>query len=858
MSERLLENGSLTPAMRQWRAFKDRHPDKIVLFRMGDFYEMFGEDARVASKALELVLTTRDRDKPDPVPMCGVPHHALNAYLAKLLKQGFKVAICDQTEDPSQAKGLVKRDVTRVVTPGTVLEEGIVEGREPVILASWRSRGNEAGLAWADLSSGDVRVSSGPVEEMSDRLRGLGCKEILHAGGDVPPLEGEQAVLTLVPDDLFDGRKASERLARLLGLPAALPGIPSSPELLGALCALLDYARQMGGAPMRMPALESKSSVLFMDEATRRNLEITSNAENGGREGTLLEALDETRTPMGARLLSEWAGQPSAIMEEILERQDQVAAWVDNPQALRRFREALKGYPDLSRIVARFNANIASPRDAGALREALARLPEAAAACREAGEIPGREAAKLPMFEATRALLEAALVEAPPPHAREGNIFAPGYNAELDRLRLLAGDAHGAILRIEAREREATGITSLKIRYNKVFGYFMEVSKANLARIPSHYERRQTLVNAERFVTPELRELESQILSAREKSEALEAELWSALCEQIRGELEAMRDAAALLARMDVLAGFAFRAQKRGYVKPIMVEEPILDIADGRHPVLESDERHQPFVPNPTHMDTNGRQITILTGPNMGGKSTYLRQSALICVMAQMGSFVPASKAVVGVTDRLFCRAGAGDSLRRGLSTFMVEMTETAAILRNATNRSLVFLDEVGRGTSTYDGMAIAWAVVEALLGPSGIGCRTLFATHYHELTELGRTRQGVANLTMAVRENAGKVVFLRSVEEGAADKSYGIHVAQLAGVPEKVVARAREVLLGLEARREPLGAANPPSQPKQPSLFDEAPAETDVLRLIRQSEPNAMTPIEALALLESLKRKLS
>ena len=857
MTDRRDPPDRLTPAMRQWRHFKDRHPDKIVLFRMGDFYEMFGEDARVASEALELALTTRDRDKPDPMPMCGVPHHALNGYLARLMKLGFKVAICDQTEDPVQAKGLVKREVTRVVTPGTVLEEGVVEGREAVVLAAWCAGPRQAGLAWTDLSTGDVRTAVGPLEEMADRLRCLSPRELLHPEGAAPPAEG-RSVATPLPGELFDGAKAGERLARSLGLPPVLPGIPSEPELLGALHALLHYARDMGGAPMRLPTLESRGSLLFMDEATRRNLELEANAEDGGREGSLLEAADATKTPMGARLLAEWVAAPSALLAEIRARQDHVAAWVENPAALRRLREVLRGFPDWSRVVARFNAGIAAPRDAGALREALARLPEAAAACAEAGGRPAEEAAALPLFAIWRDRLAAALVEAPPPHAREGGIFAAGYHEELDRLRELSENAHGALLRVEARERERTGITSLKVRYNKVFGYFIEVSRANLPKVPAEYERRQTMVNAERFVTAELRELENQILNARERRDSLEGELWEALCEALRPELEAMRDAAALLARLDVLAGFAQKARDRGCVRPEVVEEPSLLIEEGRHPVLEADPRHQPFVPNPARMDTTASQVTILTGPNMGGKSTYLRQTALIVVLAHLGAYVPARRAVVGLADRLFCRVGAGDSLRRGLSTFMMEMTETAAILRNATRRSLVFLDEVGRGTSTYDGMAIAWAVVEALLGPGGIGCRTLFATHYHELTELGRTCPGVVNLTMAVREHGGKVVFLRSVEEGAADKSYGIHVAELAGVPDGVVARAREVLADLEARRGRLQAAAAPASPRQMGLFDPDPAEQRALATLRGLAPETMTPLEALALVEKLKKSIS
>lgn len=850
---------ALTPAMRQWRRVKDQHPDKIILFRMGDFYEIFGEDAVEASALLELALTTRDKGKEDPMPMAGLPYHALEPYLSRLLKAGKRVALCDQVEDPSKAKGLVRREVTRVVTPGTVLEEGVLEGVDTVILASWCAGPERVGLAWADLSSGTLRVFSGGSEEALDRLRALEPREVLAPEGEVSPEGLGRTTVTFLAKGEFDGRKARESLCRRLGLPAALPGLPPDPEPMAALAALAGYVKEQGGSCLHEPLWEQGGSALAMDEATRRNLELVSNAENGGREGTLLSVLDATLTPMGSRLVREWVLAPPSDRAEILGRQAQVSAWLGAPHALRALRSALKGFPDLGRITARLAAGIGTPRDVGALREALSRVPAIRAAGRDAGWEAADAADALHEFPEWHHKLASALLPTLPPHTREGRIFAPGWNAELDRLRELSENAQGAILALEARERERSCIPSLKVRYNRVFGYFLEVSRANLDKVPADYERRQTLAGAERYATPELKELEAQILSARDERETLEESLWKALLEEVRPALPGFRDLSAALARIDALAGFAQRAADRGYTRPEMVEEPALEIDEGRHPVLEVDPRHQPFVPNPLRCDAGEESLLLVTGPNMGGKSTYLRQCALLTVMAHSGAFLPAARARVGICDRLFCRVGAGDSLLRGLSTFMVEMTETAAILRYATRRSLVLLDEVGRGTSTYDGMAIAWAVVEALRRDGGIGCRTLFATHYHELTELGRTLPGVKNLTMGVREHRGKVVFLRTVEEGAADRSYGIHVAELAGVSPGVVARAKEVLEELESRRERLAAqAVDDRRPKQPSLFAPTGPEAEAAAYLARLDPERMTPLEAIAHLDRLKKILN
>ncbi len=850
---------SLTPAMRQWKQFKDLHPDKILLFRMGDFYEMFGEDARVAAEALEIAITTRDRGKEDPMPMCGIPHHALEAYLGRLIRAGHKAALCEQLEDPSQAKGIVRRGVTRVITPGTVLEEGVMEGAETVLLAAWYPSEARAGLAWADLSSGALRVVTGGHEETLDRLRALEPREVLIPEGISPTaLPLDPHLLTPRSPREFKESRAADKLARRLELPAHLPGLPPDPEPLGALLALTGYIEEVGGADLHAPEWEQSDTLLAMDEATRRNLELTVNMETGGRTGTLFEVLNGALTPMGIRLVRDWILTPPAQKGEVLLRQAHVTSWFESPRALDSLRETLRGFPDLARVTARLAAGIASPRDVGALRDSLTRLPKLREICLEVRGEAETFGEEIPLCEEWRERLTQTLLDTLPHHTRDGNLFSPGTDPELDRLRNLSENAHGAILELESREKARTGIGSMKVKYNKVFGYFLEVSKSNLPKVPDDYERRQTLVGNERFVTGELKQLEAEILSAREERERLELRLWNDLLEELRPHVSIFREVASLVARLDALSGLARRALERGYVRPEITEEPRLDIHEGRHPVLESDPRHQPFVPNSTLAEIEGDQLLLITGPNMGGKSTYLRQTALLAIMAHLGSYVPAERAVIGLSDRLFCRVGAGDSLLRGLSTFMVEMTETAAILKNATRRSLVFLDEVGRGTSTYDGLAIAWAVVEALSREKGVGCRTLFATHYHELTQLGTTMDSVKNLTMGVREHAGRVIFLRTVLEGAADRSYGIHVAELAGVPDETVTRARQVLLDLESRRENLAFdPPPPGTPYQPSLFGSDPREEEALRLLREADTSLMTPLEALNLLDTLSKKL-
>jgi len=837
--------------MRQWKKFKDEHPDKIVFFRMGDFYEVFGEDALIAAPILEVVLTTRDRDVKDPLPMCGVPYHAIEIYLQKLIKAGLKGVIVEQVEDPKKAKGIVKREVTRILTPGTVLEENLVEKEERVLIAAFFSSQKEASLAAADLSKGELKLATGDKAQICDLLFSISPKELLLVEGQNEDFS--KFYITPLSEIFFDLKKASEKIAEYYSLPYSLPGIPASESSRRALGALISYLEQQKAPPLDFPIVEDFSGKLLIDEATRRNLELLLNLEDGTREGTLIKSIDCCQTPMGKRLLSEVVLSPFSKREDIVKIQEEIKNWLSDTQNLKLFRKALTNFPDWARINARFGAKIATPKDAYALREVLNKLNEAKKIALQIEGIPKDKTEKLPLFDNLLQILEETISENPPLSTKEGGIFKLGFNQKLDELRELYQNAHRAILKLEASERERSGIPSLKIKYNKVFGYFIEITKANLEKVTEDYERKQTLVNAERFVTKEIRELETKILSAKEESFALEEELWLNLVDRIRENLKDLREGARILSELDLYSSLAFTTYERGYTIPEIVEEEILEIEEGRHPVLERDPRHQPFVPNSVKLNGEERQLIILTGPNMGGKSTYLRQVALLTIMSHIGMGIPAKKAKIGVVDKIFCRVGASDNLRRGLSTFMVEMTEASAILRNATKKSLVLLDEIGRGTSTYDGLSLAWAIGEALAKDGGIGCRTLFATHYHELTELARNLDGVHNLTMGVREHSGKVYFLRSVEEGSADKSYGIHVAELAGIPKSVVERAKKILEELEKKKPQ--TFEPKRKPQQPTLFEKDEKLSELLSKIKEIDLENTTPIKALSILEEIKK---
>ncbi|PYS95098.1 MAG: DNA mismatch repair protein MutS [Acidobacteria bacterium] len=892
---------SLTPMLRQYQSIKAEHPGAILMFRLGDFYEMFYEDAVVASKALALTLTSRGRGTPHEAPMCGVPYHAAQGYIGRLIRQGFRVAICDQVEDPRAAKGIVRRAVTRVLSPGTVTDDLQLPAREPNYIASVLPsaeprRGRPAdgfGVAFLDLSTGDFRLAEHRGEKageaLADQLAFFAPREILAPEGAAPGLPRAEGALegTLVhaaPAWAFARDAAYRALTERLGT-ASLDGFGCEGRdlAIGAAGGLLHHLRETQKADLKhltRVTWHEERDGLVLDAATRRTLEAVENARDGGREGTLLSVLDHTLTAMGGRLLRDWILRPLLSVEAIEERLDAVELLLGRPSERAALRGLLARVADLERLLARSALGTANARDLVALRDSLAVLPSIAAlGVAFTAPALARRVAGLDVLGDLHGALAAALAEDPPATIKEGGLLRDGYHDELDRLRLIRRDSRAYLASVETRERARTGIASLKVRYNKVFGYYLEVSHANRGLVPADYERRQTLVGAERYATPELREYEAKVLTAQERIEALEHEIFVALRGEVAETAPRLQATAGALAALDALAALAEAAAEHGYARPRVEDSGRLRILEARHPVVERMLAGERYVPNDCLMDLEERQILILTGPNMGGKSTYLRSVALIVLMAQAGSFVPAAEATIGIVDRIFSRVGASDNLARGQSTFLVEMNETANILNNATARSLILLDEVGRGTSTFDGLSIAWSVAEHLHDHAPVAARTLFATHYHEMTELALLRPRVKNLTMAVREWNDTIVFLRKVLEGAADRSYGIQVARLAGLPRAVVDRALEVLANLE--REELsrdgrpklarhlgggstagvtgGEASEPAggaAPAQLGLF--VPEEDPIVEMVRQAPLDRMTPLEALNFLAEMKRRLA
>ncbi len=869
--------------LRQYLEVKAEHPDAVLMYRMGDFYEMFFEDARRAAPLLEVQLTARNKGTGNEAPMCGIPYHALESYLGKLIAAGLKVAICDQVEDPAQAKGLVKREVTRVVTPGTLSDPALLDGKEENLLAGLVWDGEGGSGAFLDLSTGSffIRRWRSP-EEAVDDLALLRPREVLfHAcrGGDgaaafprgiVDWAERECPCRTeLTGDRLFDPHRAGELLLRQFGV-ATLRGfgLEEGEPAVRAAAAALAYAQETQKSELshvRGIAVQEARDRMVLDASTLANLEVfrSQRAELAGprRRGTLLAVLDRTVTAPGGRAVREWLRRPLVDPPAIVERHRAVGELAADHPRRERLRERLARVGDPERLLARAVLGTMTPREAAALRDGLAEMPAVLAELTDAqAPLLARLATVDPLVD-LHAELARMLEEAPAPSLQDGGVIAAGVDPELDRFRSLARDSKRHILALEVRERERTGISSLKIRYNRVFGYYLEVTRANQERVPADYIRKQTLVNAERYVTPEIKELEEQILSAEERQIALEQDWFKKLIVTIVAAAAGLTGLAAAVGTLDGLASFAEAAARHRYVQPRM--EPAggpIAIRDGRHPVVEQASRDA-FVPNDADLDESAR-IVLLTGPNMGGKSTYLRQVALIALMAQAGSFVPAQEATLGVIDRIFTRVGASDDLARGESTFMVEMIETANILRHATDHSLVILDEVGRGTATFDGLSIAWAIVEYLHAHRRP--KTLFATHYHELTELASLLPGVVNRTMAVKEWEDRIVFLRRVVPGSADKSYGIHVARLAGLPAEVITRAGEVLANLESHEydltgKPRLARGPNApeagEPAQLALF--APPEQVVASVLREVDLDRLSPLAALNLLHSLKSRL-
>ena len=873
----------LTPMMRQYLKMKEENPGCLLFFRLGDFYEMFHEDAKIGAEELGLTLTTRDRNKPEEerVPMCGVPYHSAQSYIARLIKRGYKVAICEQMEDPATAKGLVERDIVRIVTPGTAMDDVMLdESRNNYICAVWHD-GEDYALARCDLSTGQFAACAfrgeGALGRLMNQLSAwMPSEAILSPGaarqqelvrflrdrldclcqaGEEATFHPEQARQALAACGLWqDGEPLPEEGSRkLLGFLAA-----------GALCDYLAQTQKTDLSHLGPLVLEETPEGQYMelDLTARRNLELTETLRNKEKKGSLLWVLDKTRTAMGHRMIRSWIERPLRAPADIARRQDAVAALAENTVAREELSLTLRQVPDLERLIGKVVYGSANARDMKQLAQGLGVLPQLLEQTRGlSGRMLEQVAGSLSGLEDLRDLLDGAIMDEDEKHKipftiREGGFIKAGYHQEVDRLRDLIDHGADMVIAIEGRERERTGIKNLKVGYNKVFGYYIEVSRSNYDLVPQDYIRKQTLVNCERFITQELKDLEHDILSARSRITALEYQLFCELRQAAAGRVRQVQQAAQGVGRLDVLLSFAAVAVQNDYCRPQVDDSGSIHIREGRHPVVERMLKDSLFVPNDADMDCGDNRLAIITGPNMAGKSTYMRQVALIVLMAQMGSFVPAKSARIGAVDRVFTRIGASDDLGAGQSTFMVEMTEVAQMLREATADSLLILDEIGRGTSTYDGMSIARSVLEFCADKRRLGAKTLFATHYHELTAVEQEIQGVKNYHIAAKKRKDDVVFLRKIVPGGADQSYGIEVAKLAGVPGRVIDRAREILAQLEEQ----GGAAPQARPAgetgdQISLGDMAGAE--VLNILRQTAVETLTPIEAMNLLYQLKQKL-
>jgi len=842
---------------------------------MGDFYETFFDDAKTASAVLGIALTTRDKGSDNPVPLAGIPYHALDTYLARLVGAGLKVAICDQVEDPKKARGLVKREVTEIVTPGTIMGEGLLDDRRSSYLVSVAPSDDAFGLARVDLSTGEFTLTDLAPEDVRREILRADAAEIV-----VPESAAEQEPLRTVLADLsgvtvtrladweFGREEAASALKDHFGV-ANLDGFGARDTEAGvsAAGAAIRYLRDLKRRDLTQITTMrtvATSEHMVLDETTQRNLELVEPMERGLGEATLLAVLDRTVTAMGARLLRQWILYPLLDARRIGARHDAVGEFLEERAVRESVRERLRDLCDVARVIGRVGSGHASPRDLAHLRASLELAPGIADACGGSGRpAVSALADDVPDVSAVASALRDAIADSPPATLRDGGVIRDGFDDELDRLRSIARDGKGWISRLQASERERTRIPSLKIGFNKVFGYYIEVRKTHLDVVPDDYIRKQTLVNAERFVTPELKEREESVLTAEEDMVRLEGELFETVRQRVAAEAALIQALSTACARIDVLAALADAAAECRYVRPAIDDSGMLTVREGRHPVVESLLDLERFVPNDIDVSTVERQILLITGPNMAGKSTYLRQTALIVIMAQMGSFVPAGEARVGLVDRVFTRIGATDALARGRSTFLVEMSETANILRNASDRSLVLLDEIGRGTSTFDGLSIAWAVTEHLHNRQGGRPRTLFATHYHELTELEDVLPRLRNMNVLVSETSGTISFLRKIVPGAADQSYGIEVARLAGVPDAVIARAREVLANLEATQYsrddlprlaagehgPLGDEDP-----QLGLFGGRPSAVELA--LGEIDLESMTPLEAFDRLRKLKEE--
>jgi DNA mismatch repair protein MutS len=858
----------LTPLMRQYQDIKRNYPDTIVFFRLGDFYEMFGQDAVIASKVLQITLTSRDKGKQDPVPMCGIPHFTAENYISKLVKAGHKVAICEQVEDPEEAKGIVKREVVKVVTPGTFLPDNPKENN--FILAFFQKE-NIFGIAVADITTGEFFIYE-THNNLEDEVNRFQPREILYPYS----LKNKPTVinladfyLTAYDDWYFDYIEAYRNLIKHFKVTSlegyGCEGMIVAISAAGALLTYLEETQKDALTFKKIRVLRRESRML-LDATTLKNLEITKNMRSGEIEGSLLGILDETFTPMGGRLLRNWLLNPLLDPGEIKQRQDAVEVLMSDPVRFSKMQSLLKNIYDIERLASRISNGTANARDLLSLKDSLKTLPELKSLLQEYKDKTLESLSEqIDVLSEIKLLIERSIADDPPVTVKEGGLIKNGFDPEIDELRDISSSGKDFIASLQTRERERTGISSLKVGYNKVFGYYIEVTKANLSLVPKEYIRKQTLVNGERFITPELKEYEAKVLGAEERLKTLEYEVFIKIRNDIAKETEKLQKTSSAIAELDVLMSFAYIARKYNYERPLVEDSDIIQISEGRHPVIERMATGEKFIPNDCLMDSETNNILIITGPNMAGKSTYMRQVALIVLMAQIGSFVPAKEARVGIVDRIFTRIGASDVITKGQSTFMVEMIETANILNNATNKSLILLDEVGRGTSTFDGISIAWAVVEYIA--KYLKSRTLFATHYHELTELSLTLDGIRNLNVAVKEWGDEIIFLRRIEEGAADKSYGIQVARLAGLPDVTIKRAKEILSNLEKAElneigEPrLAYASESETPKVPKAgqLDLFTTQADpVIKELLGLDILNMTPIEALNKLFEMRKKLS
>ncbi len=857
----------LTPMMAQYLNTKDEYSDCILFYRLGDFYEMFFDDAIKASKALEITLTGKDCGMKERAPMCGVPFHSASVYIAKLIEKGFKVAICEQVEDPKLAKGIVKREVIRVVTPGTIIDEALLDEKNNNYLAVIYALADKLGIAVSDISTGELYTTEVGSPDMAiNEIARYEPREILLNERAAKELSAETELRFHITPEIKDeafflNTDAEDRISRQFNKSAKDLGIDNNRASLiatGAMLAYIEHTQKSGLSYINKLSSYDVNMYMDLDMATRRNLEITETMRDKSKRGSLLWVLDNTKTSMGARMLKQWVEKPLVNTVEINRRLHSVKELNDNVMLRDELSAILSGTYDISRIISRLSLSTATPRDLVSLKLTLTKLPELEMALSGAkSQMLSGASKNFDILSDVRELLDSAINDEPPISVKDGNVIKTGYSEEIDKLREAMTDGTKWLASLEAKEREATGISKLRVGYNKVFGYYIEVTKSNIADVPQTYIRKQTLANCERYITPELKEIENTILGASERIASLESRIFDDVRKSVAGEIERLKRAAHIIALTDTLCSLAETAYKNNYTMPRITESGVIDIKEGRHPVVEKMASDTMFVPNDTTLDTDDNRMVIITGPNMAGKSTYMRQTALITLMAQIGSFVPAKSALIGVVDKIFTRVGASDDIASGQSTFMLEMSEVSNILKNATKNSLIILDEIGRGTSTFDGLSIAWSVAEYIQNKKRIGAKTLFATHYHELTALEDKLEGVKNYNIAVKKRGDDITFLRKIVRGGTDDSYGIEVAALAGVPPEVITEAKKILKRIENGEIHEAGKTDKRREEESFQLDFADnAANEIANELRTLDVTTLTPIEAMNKLFELSKK--